>query len=146
MLNSTLFIAQGLLAGVFTLTGAVKLLVPREKLQRRMHWAASWPRGRIKLLGLAEVLGAIGLVVPSGTGIAPLLTPLAALCLAILMVGAIETHRRLGERVLPAVIVGALCLLVAVGHSAPPGDGRPHRLSIERGSETAPGRVTTPLR
>jgi uncharacterized membrane protein len=146
-MNIALNIAQWLLAGVFTLAGGVKLLVPREKLQERMHWAESWPRGRIKLLGLAEVLGAIGLVVPGTTGIAPALTPLAALCLSILMVGAIQTHRRLGEHVLPAVIVGALCLLVAVGHSAPPAQGRPaRRLSIERGSETTPGRATTPLR
>ena len=146
MLNTVVVIGQGLLAGVFTLTGALKLLVPREKLQTRMHWAESWPRRRIKLLGLAEVLGAIGLIVPSTTGILPALTPVAALCLAILMVGAIETHRRLGEPVLPAVIVGALCLLVAVGHSAPTGNGRPHRLSTGGGSETAQGRATTPLR
>jgi uncharacterized membrane protein len=121
MLSSALFIAQGFLAGVFTLAGGVKLLLPRDTLHKRMHWAASWPLGRVKLLGLAEVLGAVGLVVPSMTGIAPVLTPVAALCLAVLMVGAIETHRRLGERLLPAVIVGALCLLVAVGHSVPLG-------------------------
>lgn len=121
MLNSALFIAQGLLAGMFMLAGGVKLLLPREMLQKRMHWAASWPRGGVKLLGLAEVLGALGLVVPSTTGIAPVLTPVAALCLAVLMAGAVGTHRRLGERFLPAVIVGALCLLVAVGHSVPPG-------------------------
>jgi hypothetical protein len=117
MMNTVLLIAQGLLAGVFTLAGGVKLLVPRERLQKKMHWAASWPPGRVKLLGLAEVLGALGLVVPGVTGIASALTMLAALCLLVLMVGAIETHRRLGERVLPPIIVGALCLLVAVGHS-----------------------------
>jgi hypothetical protein len=147
MLNTVLFIAQGLLAGVFTLTGAVKVVLPREMLQKRMHWAESWPRGRVKLLGLAEVLGALGLIVPGTTGIAPVLTPVAALCLAILMVGAIQTHRRLGERVLPAAIVGALCLLVAAGHSAPSAERRPpHRLSIGRASETAPGSARTPLR
>jgi DoxX-like protein len=120
MLNSALFIAQGLLAGVFTLTGGAKLLLPRETLEKRMHWAASWPRWRIKLLGLAEALGAIGLVVPGAIGIASALTPVAALCLAVLMAGAVATHRRLGERFLPAVIVGALCLLVGVGRSGPP--------------------------
>lgn len=90
-------------------------------LQKRMHWVARWPRWRIKLLGLSEVLGALGLVVPCATGIAPALTPVATLCLAVLMAGAIQTHRRLGERFRPAVIVGALCLLVAVGHSVPLG-------------------------
>ena len=117
MLNSTLFIAQGLLAAVFALTGGAKLLLPKQTLQKRMHWAVSGPRWRIKLLGLAEVLGGVGLVVPGATGIAQALTPMAALCLAVLMAGAIATHRRLGERVLPAVIVGTLCLLVGVGRS-----------------------------
>jgi len=121
MLNGVLSITQGLLAGVFTLAGGAKLLVPREVLQKRMHWAVRWPRCRIKLLGLAEVLGAVGLILPAATGIAPALTPIAALCLAVLMAGAVGTHRRLNERFLPAVIVGALCLLVAVGHSIPLG-------------------------
>jgi uncharacterized membrane protein len=147
MLNTSLFIAQALLAALFTLTGTVKLLVPREKLQSRMHWAESWPRGRIKLLGLSEVLGAIGLIVPGTTGIAPALTPVAALCLAILMVGAFVTHRRFGERVAPAVVVGVLCLLVAMGRSVPLAERRPpQRLSMGRGSETAPRAETTPLR
>jgi uncharacterized membrane protein len=119
MLNGALVISQGLLAGAFILTGGAKLLLPRETLQKRMRWAAGWPRARVKLLGLAEVLGALGLVLPGTTGIAPVLTPLAALCLAVLMVGAVETHRRLGERFSPAVIVGALCLLVAACHAVP---------------------------
>ena len=74
MSNIALWIVQALLAGVFTLTGTVKLVVPREKLEKRMHWAATWPRLRI---------------------------------------------RRLGEGVLPAIIVGALCLVVATGRLAP---------------------------
>ena len=112
MLNVALWVVQGLLAGVFTLTGTAKLVLPREVLEKRMHWAAAWPRWRIKLLGLAEVVGAVGLVVPAATGVAPVLTPIAALCLAVLMVGAVGTHRRLGESIVPAVVIGALCLVV----------------------------------
>jgi len=70
----------------------------------------------LELFGKFSVL----LVLPGVTGLAPALTPLAAFCLAMLMVGAVKTHRRLGERVLPAVVVGGLCLLVAVAHSVPP--------------------------
>ena len=117
MLNNALFIAEGLLAGVFTLAGGVKLLVPRATLQKKMHWAPSWPRWRIKLLGLAEALGGLALVLPGAAGLVPFLTPVAAVCLAVLMAGAIATHRRLGERFLPAAIVGALCLFVGLGHS-----------------------------
>ena len=115
-MTTVLCIAEALLAAVFTLAGGVKLLVPRETLQKKMHWAASWPRWRIKLLGLAEVLGAAALVLPGAIGVAPVLTPVAAVCLAVLMAGAIATHRRLGERFLPAVVVGALCLFVGLGH------------------------------
>jgi uncharacterized membrane protein len=114
-MNTALWIAQALVAVVVALTGTAKLVFPREQLARRMHWAAEWPRGRIKLLGLAEMAGAAGLILPGATGIAPLLTPLAAVCLAILMAGAIRTHQRLGESFVPAVVVSALCLAIAVG-------------------------------
>src|SRR5512138_3080185 len=90
--NTLLWIAQGFVAVVVALAGLVKLTVPREQLAKKMHWAAGWPRWRIKLLGLAEVAGAAGLVAPQATGIAPLLTPLAAACLAVLMGGAVATH------------------------------------------------------
>ncbi len=115
MLNVALWIAQGFVALVVAFTGTVKLVVPREELAKKMHWAADSPRWRIKLLGLAEVAGGVGLVVPRATGIAPFLTPLAALCLAVLMAGAVRTHRRLGEGAAPAVVVGLLCLGVAAG-------------------------------
>jgi uncharacterized membrane protein len=113
MSNTLVWIAEGLLAAVFALAGAVKLAVPRERLQAFMHWARSWPRGRIKLLGLAELAGAVGLIVPRATGIAPALTPIAAVCLALLMVGAAQTHKRLGESPLAPVAVGILCVVVA---------------------------------
>jgi uncharacterized membrane protein len=113
MPSTLLWIAQALLSVVFTLTGVVKLFMPRERLQTRMHWAKDWPRWRIKLLGAAEIAGAIGLVLPRATAIAPMLTPLAAACLAVLMAGAVRTHRRLREPALPAAVIGALCVLLA---------------------------------
>ena len=77
MPNMLLWIGQGLLAVGFTLTGGLKLIARRERLVAHMRWATTWPRWRIKLLGLAEVAGAVGLVVPWATGIAPVLTPIA---------------------------------------------------------------------
>ena len=114
-MNTALWIAQGLVAFIVTITGTAKLVLSRERLTPKMHWAATWPRGRIKLLGLAEVAGAVGLVLPAATGIAPGLTPIAALCLAVLMAGAVRTHQRLGEGFVPAAVVGVLCLAIAVG-------------------------------
>ncbi len=115
-MNTVLWMAQICAAWIFLVVGTAKLFVPREKLATRMHWAAEWPRSRIKLLGLAEVAGAMGLVLPVATGIAPVLTPIAAMCLALLMAGAIATHRRLRENFAPAVIIALLCFGIAVAH------------------------------
>jgi hypothetical protein len=114
-MNTALWVAQAFVALVVTFTGTAKLVFPRERLARQMHWATAWPRGRIKLLGLAELAGAAGLIVPMATGIAPVLTPVAALCLAVLMAGAIRTHQRLGEGFLPAVVIGVLSVAIAAG-------------------------------
>jgi len=113
-MNTALWTAQILVVLVVTLTGVAKLAFARERLAVRMHWSATWPRGRIKLLGLAEVAGAAGLVLPMATGIAPVLTPVAGLCLAVLMAGAVRTHQRLREDFVPAAAIGALCTVVAV--------------------------------
>lgn len=114
-MNLAIWLAQGLVCAVALLTGSLKLIVPRRKLAARMHWAETWTDWQVKLLGLAEVLGAVGIVVPAASGIAPWLTPAAALALLVLMVGAVRTHRRLGEPPTPAIVVGLLCAVVAVG-------------------------------
>jgi hypothetical protein len=113
-----LWIAQGFAALVFLATGGLKLVAPKEKLIGRMHWAATWPPGRIKLLGLAEVAGAIGLVLPAALHIAPALTPIAAVCLAVLMLGAALTHRRLHESFVPALVLALVCVAIAAGRFA----------------------------
>ena len=97
------------------LSGTAKRVVPRETLARRMHWAATGLRWRIKLLATAEITGAVGLIVPLATGIAPGLASVAALCLAVLMVGAARTHQGLGENLGPPVVIGRLCVLTAIG-------------------------------
>jgi len=114
-MNIALWVAQGFAALVFLLTGALKMVTPKEKLAQKMHWAATWPPGRIKLLGLAEVAGAIGLVLPAALHIAPPLTPIAAVCLALLMLGAVQTHRRLHESVIPALVLVLVCVVIAAG-------------------------------
>ena len=111
----TLFIARGLIALVFFLTGVLKVVTPKERLVHKMHWAATWPPGRIKLLGLAEVAGALGLVLRAALHIAPVLTPIAAACLALLMLGAVQTHRRLHESFVPALVLALICGAIAAG-------------------------------
>ncbi|MGA7992602.1 MAG: DoxX family protein [Thermoanaerobaculia bacterium] len=117
-MTTALWIAQGFAALVFVLTGTLKLVTPKEKLVGKMHWAATWPPGRIKLLGFAEVAGAIGLVLPAALHIAPVLTPIAAVCLAVLMAGAIQTHRRFHENFVPALVLALVCVAIAAGRTS----------------------------
>ena len=116
-MNVALWVTQALLALLMTATGLLKLLTPKEKLVTRMKWAVPGPAGRIKALGLAEVLGAVGLVAPWATGLMPWLTPLAAGCLSILMVGAARTHLALKEPVWLALVPLVLLVFTAVGRS-----------------------------
>ncbi|MEZ4376306.1 MAG: DoxX family protein [Polyangiaceae bacterium] len=116
-MHLALWIASGLLAFAMLGAGAIKLLTPRVKLMEKMKWAKTWSDGNVKLLGLAEVLGAIGLVVPYGTGILPILTPIAAACLAVLMIGAVKTHLDLKEPALAPGLLALLALFVALGRA-----------------------------
>jgi hypothetical protein len=116
-METALWIAQTLLAAIFLVTGTTKLTQPRLKLAAGpMAWAADVTDGQFRTLGLLEVLGALGLILPSALGIAPMLVPLAATGLALTMVGAIVTHLRLGEtdRLAVPIIVLALALFVAI--------------------------------
>ena len=104
------------LAVIVVAAGLEKLLVPYRQLKARRPWVADADWRAVKALGLAEVAGGIGVIVPALTGIARPLTPIAAACLAMLMVGAlaVETkhHRSAQGLVLP---LSTLVLAVAVG-------------------------------
>ena len=93
-MNIALWVAQILLAAVFLAAGGVKLLRPREELVAKMPFAQDFTDAQFRGIGAVEVLGAVGVVLPWLTGIAPWLTPLAALGLAITQVGAIRVHAR----------------------------------------------------
>jgi uncharacterized membrane protein len=114
-MNIALWIAQGLLAFAMLAAGALKVVTPRAKLAEKMKWPARWTDTNVKLLGLAEVLGGVGLVVPWATAILPILTPVAAVCLLIIMAGAVKTHLDQKESPAPPIVLGALCVFVALG-------------------------------
>jgi len=106
---------QILLAIAFGAAGTMKLVRSQTQLAANPHmgWVRSVPAGRIKLLGLAEVLGGIGLVVPMAIGIAPILTRVAAVCLATLMGGAAATHTMRGESATISTVLAMLVIAVA---------------------------------
>lgn len=103
-----------ILALVFLTVGVMKLVRPRQALATSgMAWTADTPAGAVKPIGAVEILGGLGLILPLATGIAPVLTPIAAVGLVCVMVGAITLHLRRRENfAVPAV------LLVLTGLSA----------------------------
>ena len=106
---------QILLAVAFGAAGMMKLVRSKSQLAANPHmgWVDAVPEDRIKLLGAAEILGAIGLVVPIAIGIAPILTRVAAVCLAMLMGGATATHTMRGESGAVSTILALLATAVA---------------------------------
>jgi uncharacterized membrane protein YphA (DoxX/SURF4 family) len=122
IMNVALWIIAGLLALAFLAAGAMKLLQPKEKLAASgMAWAGDYSGGSVKTVGAIEVVGALGLILPALLVIAPVLTPIAAAGLAIVMIGAIVVHvRRKENQALAApVVLLVLCAVVAWGRFGP---------------------------
>ena len=97
-MNIVLWIVQILLALAFLMAGTLKATQPIDKLAVRMQWVNSLrPPQLVRLIGVLEILGAVGLILPAVTGIWPWLTPIAAIGLVLTMIGAMLLHVRLGE-------------------------------------------------
>ena len=121
-METTLWTVQALVAAIFFITGMTKLTQPRAKMAAGpMSWAADVTDEQFRTIGLLEVLGAIGLILPGALDIAPVLTPLAAVGLALTMVVAIAVHLRHGEanRLLVPIVLLALCAFVAIERFGP---------------------------
>nr|WP_243843572.1 DoxX family protein [Microbacterium endophyticum] len=104
-----------MLALAFLGAGGVKVLRSKPALQSiGMTWVNGFPAGAVKLIGAAEVIGALGLILPLLTNIAPVLTPIAAAALAVLMVGGIIVHMRLDEPFVPTIVLAILSIISAV--------------------------------
>jgi DoxX-like family len=123
-----LWIVQGLLALLFLFTGGIKLVLPIEVMTEQMP--VPLPGPFLRFIGVAEVLGAVGLILPWLLGIRPGLTPLAAAGLVIIMTGAMVLTL---AGVVPGGVAGALIPLVVGLLSAFVAYGR-WRLTPHRGS------------
>lgn len=115
--------AAALLALAMLGAGLLKLIRSQQQLVAGgMGYAAHLPAWGIKAIGVLELLAAAGLILPAVTGIAPVLVPIAATGVAVLMVGAIVTHVRLREPIVQSAPAAVLCLLavfVAWGRFGP---------------------------
>jgi uncharacterized membrane protein YphA (DoxX/SURF4 family) len=132
LVNIALWTAQVLLAVVFLGSGTIKSIWAKPRLiASGQTGVAPFPVPVIRLTAFAELCGAVGLIAPRLTGIAPLLTPAAAIGLGIVMIGAFTSHSRLlqadrragrGSRELRNVFINvtifAVCVFVAAGRLA----------------------------
>ena len=117
-MKKTVWIVSGLLAVALIFIGLAKLLPSTADLEAT---AAGVPVILLRIAGGAEVLGALGLILPAATRIAPLLTPIAASGLVVTMIGAVTTNIIIGEygvAVMPAVL-GVLSAFVAWARFGP---------------------------
>ena len=111
-MNIVLWIIAIVLAVAFAGAGLMKLTQPKEKLAASgMGWTEQFSPGVIKAIGALEVAAVIGLILPAVLDIAPVLVPLAALGLVLMMIGAAVTHARRKEN--PMIGVNVVLLILA---------------------------------
>ncbi|MBM7367580.1 DoxX family protein [Gordonia hydrophobica] len=107
-----LWIVNAILAVLFLTAGAMKVVRTKSALaDSGMAWTTDASVGQVKTIGALEVVGALGLILPRATDIAPVLSPLAAVGLSLTMVGAIALHVRRNESFLAPA--GLLVVTVA---------------------------------
>jgi putative oxidoreductase len=114
--NISLWVVQVLLALAFGMAGIMKTTQPVAALAKNMNWVADLPY-LVRFIGASELAGAIGLLLPALTRIAPRLTPFAAVGLVTVMILAAAFHISRGEFTMmpPSVILGLLSAFVAWG-------------------------------
>lgn len=109
------WIAAGITALGFAFTGAFKLVKSKDQLKAAgMNWTDSYSANGIRGIAVAEILGALGLILPPLTGVAVWLAPLAALGLVVIQVGAARAHLKLNETIIPNIVFGVLALVSGV--------------------------------
>lgn len=116
-LHYGLWVAQLLLGVAFLMAGLMKATTPIADLAAKMAWVPGTPEALVRFIGVSELLGGLGLILPAATRIQPKLTPIAAAALTVVMVLAAGLHVMRGELgVLPVnVVLGGLAAFVAWG-------------------------------
>lgn len=114
-MNIALWIVQGLLALMFIFAGMTKAF-QYEKVKSSMPWAKDASKGYVNFIGWAELLGGIGLIIPWATDIVPILTPIAAVGIAVIMLLSAVVHakRKEYQAIGMNIILLALAVFVAV--------------------------------
>ena len=111
----TIWIAKGLLSALFAFTGLYKLFLPKNKLlDKGMKGLINLNEKQIKGVGLLEIFGATGLILPTLLNIYPFLSVVAAMGLALTMIVAATMHHKLKISMVPNIAILAICLFVGL--------------------------------
>ena len=118
-IHIALWVAQGILAAMFIMAGLMKASQPLEALAESLPWVTSTPVGLVRFIGISEVLGGLGLLIPSIFRFKPFLTVWAAIGLAVIMVLAAIFHVSRGEfeAIGMNIVLLAFALFIAWGRS-----------------------------
>jgi putative oxidoreductase len=117
-MNTALWIIQGLLAAMFAMAGTTKMTQSKIKLEKQFPWVNDFSLSTVRFIGVSELVGAIGLILPWLTRVAPVLTPVSALGFCSIMVLATNmVHLKKGEYkgITTNVILFLLAAFVAYG-------------------------------
>ncbi len=119
-MNIVLWVLQILLALAFLGAGIMKVSQPIANLKKNMSWVEAAPVGAVRTIGVLEILGALGLILPAVTHILTWLTPVAAIGLVLTMIGAMILHIRLKEtnRLVAPIVLLILALIIVYGRFA----------------------------
>lgn len=109
-----IWILKGLIAALFAFVGANKMLMHKSKLlDRGMKGLINLDEKQIKIVGILEVLGVIGLILPSILNYYPILSAVSALCLSLTMIVAGVINYKLKLSIIPNIVIFVVCIFIA---------------------------------
>ena|ERR1700683_2160604 len=111
-MRTAYWIVAAFLAVLYLYSGALKILRSKDQLRPMMAWVDAMPLRFVRAIGVVEVLGALGLILPPLTGIAPALAVAAAIGFVLVQVGALFLHLSRGEVKVIGLNIGLLALAV----------------------------------
>ena len=114
-MTTAIFIFKVIITLIFTFTGITKIYLPKAKLiEKGMKGLMNLGKNTIQVIGLLEVLGALGLILPSILNISPILSAFSALCLSLTMLIAAGVNHKLKLSIIPNIVIFVICILIAI--------------------------------
>jgi len=113
-METTIWILKAAIALLFMLVGINKLMLPKAKLlDKGMKGLINFDEQQIKTAGVLEVLGAIGLILPTALNYLPFLSSISALCLGLTMIVAGLINFKLKLSIIPNMVILTICIFIA---------------------------------